>query len=187
MPEMFYAGHSFDWMKRFLNAIPKGSRLVKSTAVCIAEVIHHQFIYKKQPILILNHAILERFGVGRQHIKPYLLHFQEVGLINVSFKRGVSPKIELLAVPPKYLIINNEAIKNLTSTVQVSQRGLVPVATNTSNLSQQGPVTKRVLKQGDQESKGTEEAKELRRRGKEGAKKGNRGSKGTEDTGAGME
>lgn len=101
MKKKYYAGHSFNWMNYFINAIPANQGFVKCIAVCVAEAIHHQCIYTKQPIFSLSHSVLDCFGIDRRSVKQYLLFFQKAKLIKVSFKQGASPKIKLLLLPYK--------------------------------------------------------------------------------------
>ncbi|EMR74256.1 hypothetical protein MBGDN05_00686 [Thermoplasmatales archaeon SCGC AB-539-N05] len=111
MVEQFYAGHSFDWMNKFLNAIPKKHRLKQSIAFSLAACIHHQFIYTKQSTFKLTHKTLDSFGVNRRSIRPYLTLFQKAGLIDYNVKRGRSPIVELLVLPTDHYIINKKTIK----------------------------------------------------------------------------
>ena len=110
MRSEFYAGHSMEWMDRFVNAIPKGLQLRRGTVVGIASAIHHQFTLSKKEDITLSHSILEYFAVNPRCIKPYLLLFKKEGLIDVVFKKGASPKVKLLCLPQyrKTLINNNK-------------------------------------------------------------------------------
>ncbi len=110
MPQAYYAGHSFGWMNKFLNAIPKKQRLKRSIAFGIASCIHHQFIYTKQSLFKLSHKTLNSFGVNRRYLEPYLSLFQEAGLIKYYTEKGKSPIIHLLLRPTNSYIITNDKL-----------------------------------------------------------------------------
>ena len=170
MTEKYYAGHSFEWMQRFLQAIPKSR--VKCIAVCLAEAIHHKFIYTKQPVFNLSHSTLEKFGITRQSSRPYLQFFQEAELINVTFRNKASPIIQLLLLPTNYYNINNKTLKhyNVGDTCNNCNMTMLEFEHDSCynyNMGQPG-----VPKQGNPASKGTQQARQPR-------KQGNLGSKGT--------
>lgn len=140
MPPRYYAGHDFLWMQQFQQAIPK-RRLIKCVALCLAAAIRHQYILCRNPNFSLSHATLDHFSVGRKHIRPYLLYFQEANLITVSFKKGSSPKVTLIALPTyftktdnKINIINGTGVP--TRTGDLSQPGQVQVPTRTGLKNQ---------------------------------------------------
>jgi len=99
MVRRYYAGHQLEWMETFQNTIPENKHYVKCIAHCVAEVILHQYKYTKNSNIVLNHNILESFGLNRKTIKNYLLFFQKAGLIKLKLKKGASPRIELLHLP----------------------------------------------------------------------------------------
>ncbi len=140
MSSLYYAGHDFIWMEKFLKSIPKNRKLPRCSAICLAEAIHHQFIYTKKQTFSLSHKTLRYFGLNRKCIKTYLLLFQEAGLIKAVFKRGSSPRVKLLLLPSNHYKINKHNIKEYIDRVQVSELGHDGVLTKTGDLSQQGQV-----------------------------------------------
>jgi len=106
MVNNFYAGHNFQWMDKFMKATQEKQNLKQITAHCIAEAIHHQYIYKKHKILKLSHKLLSLFEIDRRYLKPYLQAFQQAGLLKYNIKNGKAPVITLLLIP------TNTTIKN---------------------------------------------------------------------------
>ena len=103
MVNNYYAGHDLEWMEKFMKAFSKKSkkqRLVKSTAFAIACCIHHQYIYKRQKTFKLSHKILSLFGIDYRYLKPYLILFQQAGLLKFKIEKGKSPIITLKLLPP---------------------------------------------------------------------------------------
>jgi len=99
MANTYYAGHDFQWMNEFMKIIQEKQNLKRVTTHCIAEAIHHQYIYKKQTTFKLSHKTLLLFGVDRRLIKPYLQAFQQAGLLKYTIKNGKIPTIILLLIP----------------------------------------------------------------------------------------
>lgn len=103
----YYAGHEFQWMRQFLDAIPKWYS--RSVAFSIASAIHHQCRYKKSLVFSLPHSLLNDFGIQYRSLPIYLKIFQENGLLKFSNSIGCSFKVELLLSPQFY---NKETTTN---------------------------------------------------------------------------
>ena len=131
----FYAGHGFEWMNKFLRAIPKKQRLKLGIAYAIASAIHHQFIYKKSDMLKLSHKTLQLFGLNRKCLKPYLTAFKEAGLIQYDITKGRSPVIQLLIFPNNLYIINSSNIDQYTVNTNNSTTNGNSTTTNNSTTS----------------------------------------------------
>lgn len=110
MAPKYYAGHSMNWIERFKVSIPKESRLKQSIALCIAMALQHQYNCTKNIDIILNHSALAYFGVDSRCIRPYLLYFQQAGLIQVFFKRKAAPRVTLVSLPPRYSFMKRKEI-----------------------------------------------------------------------------
>ena len=137
MNDTFYAGHNMKWIRAFLNAIPKDRKFKKSTAYGIACCVHHQFVYKKHPTFQITHKLLDSFGINRKSLKPYLILFQQAGLIEYIIEKGKSPTITLLSLPDSYYTVNKTTIRHYkdTYTVPLSPNGQVHVPKWTGSQS----------------------------------------------------
>jgi len=99
MPLKFYAGHSFEWMQHFFNAIPTNKKYHKSIAYCIACCLHHYYIYKKQPTFKLTHKKLELFAINRRSLRRYLELFKQTKLLQYTIEDNKTPIVTLLLLP----------------------------------------------------------------------------------------
>ena len=182
MSEAFYAGHSFKWTNKFLNAIPKGQRYKRSIAFGIATCIHHQYIYTKQTVFKLSNKKLILFGVQSRFLKPYLTLFQKADLIEYFIKQGNSPIIQLLLLPSSYYTISNKNINQYLikdapplqsiGTLLQSRGDYSNVEVANGNLKQ-GKEGREEEKQGGEASKG-KEVRKGRKQAKEGCSVGER-------------
>ena len=93
----YYAGHEFQWIQHFLDAIPE--KYVKAIGFSIAAAIHHQYTYKKSNKFSLPHSIQKIFGIHSRSLPRYLSIFQQYNLIKFSSSIGNSFEIELLLLP----------------------------------------------------------------------------------------
>lgn len=106
----YYAGHEFQWIQIFLDVTPKG--FSQSVAYCVANAIHHQYIYKKSNKFSLPHSIQKRFAVHQRALPRYLEIFQKYELLKFKNSIGNSFEIELLVLP-------NCTNKNSTKDIKV--------------------------------------------------------------------
>jgi len=116
MNDVFYAGHGLDWMRKFLDAIPKKQRVSKSIAYALASCIHHQVLYTKNTNITLTHKKLNSFGIDRRSIQLYLFYFQKAGLINYTIKKGNAPKIQLILLSNSVLLTTKSSTKTIKAT-----------------------------------------------------------------------
>jgi len=116
MNDVFYAGHGLDWMRKFLDAIPKKQRVSKSIAYALASCIHHQVLYTKNTNITLTHKKLNSFGIDRRSIQLYLFYFQKAGLINYTIKKGNAPKIKLILLSNSVLLTTKSSTKTIKAT-----------------------------------------------------------------------
>lgn len=172
----YYAGHSFSWMQKFLQTIPKKKGLSKTYGYAIASCIHHQCIYSKQQVFKLNHRLLKKFGISRKSISTYLFLFREAELIDYQIKQGSLPVINLLELPHSIYKINKGNIKIYNSkgtgvqtrTGDMSKQTQAYVQTRTGDMSKQGHVGKPDLRRGRVPGKGSKEGRVSRNEGKQG-------------------
>ena len=136
----YYAGHTFKWMKKFLDTVPKKQHVISGIAFALASCIHHQYFYTKQNTFKLDHNLLTFFGLDRRYIKPYLLRFQKANLIDVKIKQGTLPAIHLLLVPNNKVINNNkrELVVKSTCTDSLNNQLLVVKSTCSENPKRKG-------------------------------------------------
>jgi hypothetical protein len=120
MSAEFYAGHSFDWIQKFLDSIPEKRWFHKNIVFCIACCIHHQYVYKRQSTFKLTHKKLASFGVNRKNLKRYLEVFQQAGLIKYKIELKKSPVITLLSLPNNKQVRSNKSINIYHPYVQKS-------------------------------------------------------------------
>jgi hypothetical protein len=110
----FYAGHSMEFMNKFIEAIPKKKKYHLDIAVGLTEVINHLSLCKKRnDNLILDHKILKEFGLYFQHIPRYLKCFEQAGLIELSLRKGAAPKVKLLFLDPLRYVPNYKQINKV--------------------------------------------------------------------------
>ena len=158
----YYAGHSFEWMQKFLNTIPRKKGLSKTNGYAIASCLHHQCIYSKQQVFKLNHRLLKHFGINRKSLPIYLTFFKNAELINYRIKKGSLPIINLLELPYTNYKINKSNLKiyNIKGT---------GVQTRTGDVSKQGQVGKSVSRKLTKEGREPRKEENLgRKEGKEG-------------------
>ena len=141
----FYAGHSMEWMNKFMETIPKKKKYRLNIAYCLAEAINHLSILKKRnDNLVLNHDILKEFNLWYKHIPRYLLCFEKAGLIETSLKNGAAPKIKLLLVDPlryvPYYKQSNSTKKHKGNKRNLDQNDQPPRPKRLGNLDQNDQV-----------------------------------------------
>jgi hypothetical protein len=93
-----------EWIERFKKATP--TNLHVGNAILLAMLIHHLTTIKKQNIVKLSRKYLNDFGLNFRRIKPYLLSFQEAGLIELWTKDRSMTQIKLLLLDPYQYVPN---------------------------------------------------------------------------------
>ena len=121
--EPFYAGHSFEWIDKFVSAVPKTKGNRRDTAFCIAAAIQHQYTCTKQTTIKLDSKLLENFCINRRQLNKYLSYFQDNELLTFFIKKGKTPVINLLYLPLQYSNIIKKKEKKI-------KEYIFPVATN---------------------------------------------------------
>lgn|GEM_PF-2947829 len=132
----FYAGHSMEWMNKFIESIPKKKKYHLGIAAGLATAINHLSICKKRnDNLVLEHTILEEFGLGHKHISRYLLCFERAGLIEVTLKNGAAPKVKLLLIDPLRYVPNYKQLQRGNKR-NLDQKDQVPRPNSLGHLDQ---------------------------------------------------
>jgi len=184
--EPFYAGHSFEWIDKFVSAVPKTKGNRRDTAFCIAAAIQHQYTCTKQTTIKLDSKLLENFCINRRQLNKYLSYFQDNELLTFFIKKGKTPVINLLYLPLQYSNIIKKKEKKI-------KEYIFPVATNQTvqvhRPNSTGSSTKQYRLQNSQKSKArnlSSKTTKTREQGK-GARQPRQGSKGREQDNQGKE
>lgn len=111
-----------EWIEKFKKATPPNLHL--TTAICLALLIHHLTTIKKQNIVKLSRKYLNDFGLNFRRIKPYLLSFQEAGLIEIWTKDRSMTQIKLLLLDPYQYVPNYK--QRIQKSTYKGTKGTVP-------------------------------------------------------------
>ena len=123
MPDLtYYPAMPIEWLELFVSAKRKSPNMSPTVMCCIAMAINFKFATRRNPEIKMSHDLLERFGLNRNHIIPYLESLQDAGVISFSIKNGSAPKITLLH-PPTYMYLRKkkERIERTTHLHHVEQ------------------------------------------------------------------